>query len=142
MKWNIIKKILIGTFSVFLLLIVVLAIHIHVVTKPKVDGQTRVMARIDVHQPIDQKQANEITAWLYKQKGVDHVLCNSKTAIAIFTFSPLKADANDIAVHFKSDLNYPNATRYIPSEKELQGSCPVASTSFTYKAYSYIKHIF
>jgi hypothetical protein len=142
MKWKITKRILLGTFSVFVFLVIVLAVHIYIVTKPKVDEHTRVMARIDIHQSIDQQQADKITSWLYKQKGVDHVLCNSKTSIAIFTFSPLNANANDITTHFKSDLNYPSATRYIPSEKELQGSCPVAKTSVAYKTYSFIKHIF
>jgi|SRR5579871_2918953 len=142
MKWKTIKRILLSILSVFVLLVIVLAVHIYVVTKPKVDEHTRVMARIDIHQPIDQSQSNKITAWLYQQKGVDHVLCNSKTSIAIFSFSPLHANANDIATHLKSELNYPNATRYIPSEKEMQSGCPVASTSFAYKAYHFIKNIF
>jgi hypothetical protein len=137
-----IKKILLGTFSFFALMIIVLAVHIYVVTKPKVDEHTRIMARIDINKPIDQQDANKITAWLYQQNGVDHVLCNPKTSIVVFTYSPLKANANSIAENFKNDLNYSDAKRYIPTEAEMQGGCPVASTSFTYKAYRFVKHIF
>lgn len=100
------------------------------------------MARIDIKQPVTQYDANKITAWLYQQNGVDHVLCNPKSEIVVFTFSPLKANANDIAKNFKTALNYANATRYMPSVEELQKSCPVAATSFSYKAYKFIKNIF
>jgi len=129
--------------GIFLFLILVLAVHIYIVTKPKApDEHTRVMARIDIRQPVSVDESNNITAWLYQQRGVDHVLCNPKTAIVVFTFSPLKANADAIAVNFKTALNYPYSKRYVPTEKELQSGCPVASTSFSYKAYKFIKNIF
>ena len=137
-----IKKIALGALSFLALMIIVLAVHIYVVTRPKVDEHTRIMARIDMNKYIDQQDADKITAWLYQQNGVDHVLCNPKTSIAVFTYSPLKANANSIAANLIANLNYPDAKRYIPSEAEMKGGCPVASTSFTYKAYSFIKHIF
>jgi len=130
------------TAIVFFFLIVVLAIHIAVVTRPRIDATTRVMARIDINQPMSKADADKATNWLYRQKGVDHVLCNPSTKIAIFTFSPLAANADDIANRFRIVLQYPFARRYIPTEKEMQGGCPVATTSFTYKAYMFFKHLF
>lgn len=142
MKKKLIKKVVRWSAITFLILTIILIVHIYLVTKPGVDASTRIMARIDVNQPISQVEANNITAWLYQQNGVDHVMCNPQSAIAIFTYSPLKANANNIALSFRSALDYPDSRRYIPSEKEMQSSCPVASSSFLYKAAVAIKKIF
>jgi hypothetical protein len=137
------KKIMTATLSVFMLLVLVLGIHIYVVTRVKPPSEhTRVMARVDFKQHLDQGDADKITAWLYQQKGVDHVLVNPKSQIAIFTYFPVRADANDIVQHLRSSLNYKNAERYILTASDLSKSCPVASTSFSYKVYNTIKHIF
>jgi hypothetical protein len=136
-----IKKIFKISGALFLFLTAVLAIHIYVVTRPRIDTSTRVMARIDINKPITEQDADKITAWLYRQKGVDHVLCNAKTEMVVFTYSPLKANGNKIAEKFSANLHYANAKRFLPSEEQLKGSCPVAS-SFTYKAYNYLKHLF
>lgn len=143
MRSRLIKKTLLWAGGSILLLLLVLVIHIVVVTSHSgPDAATRVMARIDVNGVLSNQDAERITSWLYRQKGVDHVLCNNKTSIAVFTYSPLKADANEIARRFSVELGYPLAKRYIPTEKELQGGCPVASTSFTYRIVSALRKIF
>ena len=49
------KKILITTVSAVLLLIITLAVHIYMVSRPKApDAFTMAMARIDIKQPINQ----------------------------------------------------------------------------------------
>ncbi len=141
MKTKLIRKILRTTIITFLVLAAVLFVHIYVVTRPKVDAYTRIMARIDIKQAVGQQDADKITAWLYQQKGVDHVLCNPKTEMVVFSYSPMLANGNEIAKKFTAELNYPNAKRFIPTADQLKGSCPVAS-SFTYKVYSYFKHLF
>jgi hypothetical protein len=138
-KW---KKIAITAGSVLVLGIVVLAVHIWWVMKPRIDATTRIMARIDIHQPILPAEADRITAWLYKQKGVDHVLVNPKVDIAVFTYSPLQNNANVITQQFRQELAYSSAARVMPSETEMASGCPVASTSFAYKAYKFLSHIF
>ncbi len=138
-KW---KRIAITAGSVLVLGIVVLAFHIWWVMRPRVDATTRIMARIDIHQPICPADADRITAWLYKQKGVDHVLVNAKADIAIFTYSPLQNNANVITRQFRQDLAYGNAVRIVPSESEMAMGCPVAASSFAYKAYKVMTHIF
>ncbi|MBN8851018.1 MAG: hypothetical protein J0H07_04090 [Sphingobacteriales bacterium] len=142
MKKRRIIKILLWTGTVTLGLVLALAIHIYIVMRPKApDANTRVMARIDIHQPLTDTESDRITAWLYRQKGVDHVMCNPGTSIVVFTYSPLQANANKIVASFKTDLNYPKSVRYIPTEKDLQGSCPVASSSAMYKISTSIKHL-
>jgi hypothetical protein len=136
------KKILIWTASVTAFLTLVLAIHIYIVTRPKIDEHTKIMARIDIKQAISQDDANKITAWLYQQKGIDHVLVNPTSDIVIFTFYPIKTSANKVVSDFKSSFNYSNAVRFVPAPDQIKGGCPVASTSVTYKVYSFFQHIF
>jgi len=120
----------------------VLAVHIYIVTRPKpMDAHTRAMARIDIQQPVTQADAGRITTWLYQQKGVDRVLVNPGTAIVVFTFFPLKTTADQVVSDFKADLPY-KAQRFIPTKAGLRNGCPVASTSVTFKVYSFFKHLF
>jgi hypothetical protein len=143
MNKGLLKKILLSTLGVFFLFVAVLATHIYIVTRPKAPtANTRMMARIDIKQPITQNEANNITTWLYQQKGIDHVLCNPKSDIVVFTFFPMKTTGDQIVKDFKSSFNYSKAQRYIPTEAELKGGCPVASTSFAYKTYNFFKNIF
>jgi hypothetical protein len=142
MRKKVIKKFLIGTGSVLLLLILVLAVHIYLATRPKApDADTRIMARIDVKQDITQDDANKITAWLYQQKGIDHVLVNPKTDIVIFTFFPITTSAGQIVKDFNASLPY-KGQRYLPTAEEMTTGCPVASTSVSYKVYHFFKHVF
>lgn len=136
-----IKRIAGISLVTLLVLTSVLAVHIWWVTRPRVDASTRVMARIDINQPIEQTDANKITEWLYAQKGVDRVMCNPSTSIAVFTYSPLQADANNIATHFSKELPYHKASRFVPTEEQMKGGCPVSPNSFTYRAYTYLKRL-
>lgn len=128
--------------SVFVSGVIVLAVHIYVVTRPRVDAGTRILARIDIKQDIDQADADKITAWLYRQKGVDHVLVNPQSDIAVFSFAPVRNNAERIVADFKKEMPYTAAQRYKPSAEEMKNGCPVAATSVTYKVYSLIKRIF
>ena len=140
MKRKTVKKILLYTFSIFLFLVLVLGVHIYFVYRPAPDANTRIMARIDIKQPINQDDANKITVWLVHQKGIDHVLVNPQNRIVIFTFFPVKTTGNQIASNFKASLPY-KAERVMPSAENLKGSCPVAMTSFGYKIYKLISNI-
>ena len=133
---------MLGGLSLFLFLVLVLCVHIYVVTRPKAPtATTRIMARIDIKEPINQADADKITNWMYQQKGIDHVLVNPKTDIVVFTFFAIKTNGNQIVKDFKSAFNY-KAERYVPTEAELEGGCPVASNSGSYKVYKFIKNIF
>lgn len=137
-----IKKIALYTLSVFLLLTIVLGVHIYMVTRPKApDATTRIMARIDVKQDISAEDAQHITAWLYGQQGIDHVLCNAESNIIVFTFFPVKTNANKIVNDFKANFHL-KAERFMPTEEEIKAGCPVAAGSFGTKLHQLFKHIF
>ena len=135
------KKIVLTSALVFVGLVIILGVHIWWVTHPRVDAGTRVMARIDLHQPITSDDATKITAWLYQQKGVDHVLVNQASAIALFTFAPAKTDGNRIINDFKTGTPYTRAERFLPKIDPNASGCPVATTSFTYKVYALMKRV-
>jgi hypothetical protein len=135
-----IKKILLYGSATFLFLVFVLAVHIYFVYRPAPDANTRVMARIDIKQQITGDDANKISAWLYHQKGIDHVLVNPQTNIVIFTFYPVKTTGDKIAKDFKSNFSF-KAERILPNEANLKNGCPVAASSYTYKFYKLITKI-
>jgi hypothetical protein len=118
------NRIWLSVAGVFLLLTAVLCIHIYVVTRPGPPADRMVMARIDFHQDIDANDAQKIVDWLHAQPGVNQVLCNDKSGIAVFTYSTAKNDANSIVAAFKDETGY-NADRYLPSDKEMQSGCPM-----------------
>ncbi len=143
MKKQFVRKTLTISVSIFVVIIGILSVHIYMVTRPKApDKQTLVMARIDLKQPVTEAEGDSITDWLYHQHGVDHVLCNRKSSIVVFTYYPVTTNANDIAAHLKTRFALPGAQRYLPSNAELKAGCPVSATSFSYRAYSLISNIF
>ena len=140
MKKRAIKKILLYTFSTLLFLVLAFAAHIYLVYRPKVTPDTRVMARIDIKQPITQYDANKISVFMAHEKGVDHYLVNPQTGIVVFSFAPIKNSGDQIVDDFKSNFTY-KAERFMPSAENLKHSCPVAASSFTYKIYKAISQI-
>jgi hypothetical protein len=118
------KKWILIPAAVFLLAAITIGIHIYWVTRTHADARTRYMARIDLHQPIDQADAARIKTWLLQQKGVDRVLVNPRWSTAVFTFTP-SANVNGIVQDFKASLPYRNAVRYLPTIAQMKRGCPV-----------------
>jgi copper chaperone CopZ len=134
------KKLFKRIMMVFGFLTIVLAIHIYWVTRPKApDPHTIVMARIDIKNSLNQDDANKIKTWLYQQKGVNHVMVNPKTQIAIFTFYPAKVSGDQIVNKFQTSFKY-DAKRYVPTKEEIANGCPALPPSVTQKISSFIKH--
>lgn len=123
----------------FLVLVVVLAVHIYVVTRPKPLDKTQLaIARIDFKQAITPKDSLSITQWLYQQKGVQYVLCNPATKIAVFGFYPAQINANDVVASLGNNLHY-QAQRHTPTAEELSSGCPVIVETTGAKLYNYLK---
>jgi hypothetical protein len=118
------KRIGLVVGTVVLMAALTLGIHIYWVTRSHVDARTRYMARIDLHQSIDQADAEKIKAWLLQQKGVDRVLVSPRWSTAVFTFTP-STNVNGIVQAFKASLPYRNAVRYLPTKKQMKSACPV-----------------
>ena len=134
------KKLFRTIMMVFGFLTIVLAIHIYWVTRPKApDPHTIVMARIDIKNPLNQADVAKIKTWLYQQKGVDHVVVNPKTQIAIFTFYPAKTSGDQIVNKFQTSFNY-DAKRYVPTKEEIANGCPALPPTVTEKISAFIKH--
>jgi hypothetical protein len=139
-KW---KRIVVLSAAVFVGLVLVLAVHIWWVMRPRVDAGTRVLARIDLHQRIDQSDADRIQAWLYQQRGVKHVLVSPASDMALFSFAPLENDGNGIVTAFRQQMGFGKAARYLPVvDANAASGCPVAATSVAYKAYVFMKRVF
>jgi hypothetical protein len=122
--------------------VVALAAHIYVVTHGRADAHSRGMARIDLHQKIGRADANKIAVWLSQRKGVDHVLVNPGTEIAVFTYWPAKANPGLIIRAFRDSLPYNRAERYMPTAADIQKGCPMTATPVTNKIYEFLKHLF
>ena len=137
-KW---KKIALWSVSVFVALVILLAGHIWWVMRPHIDARTRVMARIDLHQRIGRADVEKIKSWLYRQKGVQYVLVNPASDIAVFSFAPLQNDGNRIVAAFRAQSGYAQVRRYLPVADANAGGCPVAATSFSYSVYSFMKRV-
>ncbi|MDE3124584.1 MAG: hypothetical protein KGK14_03650 [Bacteroidota bacterium] len=121
---NIQKLLRVGAITLSIL-VVLLVVHIYWVTRPpKADVNNIAMARIDFKTALNQQQGASITAWLYAQKGVTHVLCNTQTNIAVFTFYPAQVNATQLTAKLSKELGLP-ANRYLPSNDELASGCPV-----------------
>jgi hypothetical protein len=131
------------TISVMIgLLATLLAVHIYWVTRPHADARARAMVRIDLHQSISSTDADSIKAWLYRQKGVDRVLVNPRSAIAVFTFAPVVANANEIVRAFKASLPYKRSERYLPGGGQQNKRCPMTATPVTNRIYQFFKQLF
>jgi hypothetical protein len=135
-------KIVWTIISVLGFCVAALALHIYVETRTRVDAHSRAMARIDLHQRIERADADRITAWLSRQKGVDHVLVNPGSAIAVFTYWPARANPRLIIRAFKDSLPYGRAERYLPTAAEVQKGCPMTTMPATNKIYKFLKHLF
>jgi hypothetical protein len=118
------KKIGLVAGAVVLLAVITLGVHIYWVTRSHVNARNHYMARIDLHQPIDQADSARIKAWLLQQKGVDRVMVSPRWSTAVFTFTPL-ANVNGIIQDFKASLPYHNAVRYLPTTAQVKRGCPV-----------------
>lgn len=122
-------------------LVVLVGIHIYLVAKPKADSRTVALARIDIKQPINESEAGSIEKWLSNQEGVGHVELNRQTDIIIFSFSPVKVSADNLALQLKTKFNL-KAERFMPSAEQMKNGCPALSHTFSAKAYSIFSNIF
>lgn len=141
MKTTTVKRTLIGCTALFILLSMVLFVHIYMVTRPKVaDEHTKAMARIDIRNKISPAEAATIAAWLNKQKGIDHVMCNASSQLVVFTFFPSKLNADQLTENFKTQFRL-NAARYKPTEEDLLKGCPISNKTSN-KVYQFFKETF
>jgi len=125
MKSKIIKRIALSIGGICLLLVAILGVHIYIVTRPQpLDPKAIVMARIDMHQDINQDDADRIVGYMNTQPGVNHTTVNPNSDIVIFTFFPARISGDEIVRKFKTDLHYDHAVRFMPTVAQMSGGCP------------------
>jgi hypothetical protein len=134
------KKFIAISIAIAGLLILVMVADIFIFSKPHIDKNTVVMARIDFKEDIQQRDAEKITTWLYAQPGVDHVLCNPDGDCVVFTYHPIQINADELDIRLGNELAYAGQ-RYVPTEADMAKGCPVSPNSITYKVYSFFKNI-
>lgn len=142
MKNQLVKRVLISISAVTLLLLMILGVHIYLVTRPQpIDPKAIVMARIDMHEDINQADADRIVTYMNTQPCVNHTYVNPNSDIVVFTFFPAQAKGDDIVKKFKEDLHYKNAVRFMPTAAQMKGGCPAGygSGSMTSKLLSLFK---
>ncbi len=138
---QLIKRTLVTGGSIIAVLLVVLCVHIYLATRPKpVTADTRAIIKIDFKQDITDADADKINTWLHKQKGVENVSCNAANDFAVAIVHPALYNPDQLVSDLETSLNY-KAKRFIPSQKDMQNGCPVATTSWTYKIYNYFSRI-
>jgi hypothetical protein len=143
MKKATVKKTLIWSASILLFFVLVLAVHIYVVTRPKtISPYSRTMARIDLHQPVTQLQADSIKAWMNGQKGVIDSYISVKSDKAIFLFYTTRTTGNQVVKDFKDQFRFDNAVRFLPAAADYEKSCPIVAVAYTEKIARFFRHIF
>lgn len=139
MKKRTIKRTLLWSVSLFTFLVLVLAVHIYVVTRPKViSPYSKTMVRIDLHQPIDQAQADNMRFWFNRQKGVVDSYVSVKSDKALFLFFTTQNTGNKVVADFKTQFHFDNAQRFLPAASDYEKSCPVAGVSEITKFFQHI----
>jgi hypothetical protein len=129
------KKTLLWVGGCFAFLVLVLAVHIYWVTRPKhISPYSRTLVRIDMHQPMAQADADKIYAWLVRQKGIDKAYVNLKSDKVFFLFFTTQNNGNAIVADFKDQLHYSSAQRYLPTADDYASGCPVVPR--------FIQHLF
>lgn len=140
-KLTVKKKALIST-SFLAILGMLLIIHIYVVSRPKAPtADTRIMARIDFTGTLDSSHGNAITEWLYKQKGVDHVLYNASSKILVYTFCPVDNNALAIYTGIQHSFSAYQPVRVLPSQEEIEGGCPITSGKTAASVFNFFKRL-
>lgn len=135
------RNVIRGVLITASLLVLVLVVHIYLVRKSPVNPDKVVMARLDIEQKITAQNANQIHTWLYNQKGVQNVLVNPTSKIAIFTYYPSKVSGESIVSNFKKALPFA-IKQYIPSQKEMESGCPAIGGGIFKTVGFYIKNTF
>ncbi|MCH7408217.1 heavy-metal-associated domain-containing protein [Belliella sp. DSM 111904] len=137
------KRILIGTTLLLVVLVTTLAVHIYAVTRPKPGAISHLaLTRIDFDQSLDSLQAVQMTNLVNKLEGVQEVRVNKNSGHVICMYNHKEISPNDIAAMLKSETSMV-ASVYQPSQETLAQSCPAFNEeSLTYKLGAFFQKSF
>jgi copper chaperone CopZ len=144
MKINRTVKLVVGSiFSIVLLLVVVLVVHIATAKPVEVDNATMQISRIDFKEPLDSLKSKEIHRNLKSISGVKNVKINNEKAVAVFFHDNRIVNSEQVYNELMNKGNY-NAQRFVVSDEiAAKKVCPAMNTdSFSYKFSRGIQRIF
>ncbi len=129
MKKRKLFKIVIGTFSVIVILFGVLVAHIYVVTKNKMpQPDDRQLSRIDFTEKPDSLEAGKIRSLVAHLDGVESTYFNVRDGILVYTYSLKKQNSLGVYTKVMSSGNY-KAKRFIVDASEAPKGCPAMGGS-------------
>ena len=137
-----IKKVLIVTAGIGLLLFVILLFHI-VTAKPAVYGNANLqVSRIDFKSNIDSLQAKQICADLRTIKGLTSDSIIVKRNVVVYFHNNKITNSEKVFNELMSKRPY-EAKRYIlPASMASKEVCPIDQNSFSYKLSKSINQFF
>lgn len=131
---RLIKRILLWGTGVFLLLVIVLFVHIWMVTGNKrQDLRKRQLARIEILQPVDSLQVNQLRACISSQEGVRTTLYTAQENALIYELDPTVQTTDRVLAEAASQTGLSLKKFELSKEQSIAG-CPVMNeNSFSYK---------
>jgi hypothetical protein len=137
------KKLIIGVIGIFALLVLVLAVHIYQVSRPKEGGIPSIaLSRIDFPQGIDSLEAVSIQTHFSKLEGIRDFRINATSGHVVCLYDNKIWQASDLVdkINFNFSLS---AELYRPPAAMLTQSCPVIDkSSLTYKLGTFFQKSF
>jgi len=138
---NKLKKYLLVSASVIVVLFTVLLMHIYMVTKPvNYDNNTLQLSRIDFKEDIDSLQANDIRHFVASLPGVQNTMFNLKDNILVYGY--ILGTQNSANVYEKlMQYRHYKAEKFIVSDDMKSQGCPMAGkdrNSLVYRFTGYI----
>lgn len=144
MKINRTVKLVIGSiFSIVLLLIVVLVVHIATAKPVEVDNATMQISRIDFNEPIDSLKSKEIHRNLKSIDGVKNIKIVPEKGIVVYFHDNRIVNSEQVFTQLSSKGDYQAERLVVSDEIASKRVCPAMNTdSFSYKFSRGIQRIF
>jgi len=133
-------KIISWFFSILIVLVVVLLLHIYSASK-SVPTTGLQLSRIDFNEPIDSAEAAKIRSFVGHITGVESTYFNVKSGILVYTFYLNKQTSMNVYQKLIEYGGY-KAKRYILNTAEIKSGCPISEEqSFSRCILSYFKNL-
>ena len=144
MKVNRTVKLVIGSiFSIILLLVVVLVVHIATAKPVELDNATMQISRIDFNEPLDSLKSKEIHRNLKSIDGVKNTKIVPEKGVVVYFHDNRIVNSEQVFTQLSSKGNYKAERFMISDELAAKKVCPAMNTdSFSYKFSRGIQRIF
>jgi hypothetical protein len=127
--------------GVFFALVIILAVHIYMVTRPKSTNMIQ-LSRLDFKQTIDSAEANKITGFVGHLPGVQKAYFNPADSVLIYGYIVGKQNSTTVYDDLMAYGHY-KAVKFVVDPAMVAKGCPVFDkSSFTYRISAFLSKIF